>query len=145
MHFREGVPLSLHSDWGGRPPRRRNEPLAAHLAPQRAARLIRRQPGASRRGDRASPWRTQEVVRILMSARPPARIARPAGTLLLNAGIDLLPPWAQQMLGFDRFAGMRRMLVGPGISLIAPVMRWALVNGVSKRARRRVSGVSATR
>jgi uncharacterized protein (DUF2236 family) len=89
--------------------------------------------------------RTQEVVRILMSARPPARIARPAGTLLLNAGIDLLPPWAQQMLGFDRFAGMRRMLVGPGISLIAPVMRWALVNGVSKRARRRVSGVSATR
>jgi uncharacterized protein (DUF2236 family) len=58
---------------------------------------------------------------------------------MLNAGVDLLPPWAQSMLGFDTFAGVRRALVRPGVKLVAPVMRWALVNGVSKRARRRVA------
>ncbi|CAG4886137.1 oxygenase MpaB family protein [Paraburkholderia saeva] len=83
--------------------------------------------------------RTLEVVKILMNARPPGAMMRPAGTLMLNAGVDLLPPWAKSMLGFDTFAGVRRALVRPGVRLVAPVMRWALVNGVSKRARRRVA------
>ncbi|CAG4889614.1 oxygenase MpaB family protein [Paraburkholderia gardini] len=83
--------------------------------------------------------RTREVVRILMNARPPGAMMRPAGALILNAGVDLLPPWAKAMLGFDTFAGVRRALVQPGVKLVAPVMRWALVNGVSKRARRRVA------
>lgn len=83
--------------------------------------------------------RTRDVVKILMNAKPPSAAMRPAGTLMLNAGVDLLPPWAQSMLGFDTFAGVRRALVRPGVKLVAPVMRWALVNGVSKRARRRVA------
>ncbi len=84
--------------------------------------------------------RTREVVKILMNAQPPSMAMRPAGALVLNAGVDLLPPWAQSMLGFDTFAGVRRALVRPGMKLVAPVMRWALINGVSKRARRRVNG-----
>jgi uncharacterized protein (DUF2236 family) len=83
--------------------------------------------------------RTQEVVRVLMNAPAPSPAMRPAGALMLNAGVDLLPDWAQTMLGFERFVGIRRAVTRPGVRLVAPVIRWALVNGVSKRARRRVA------
>ncbi len=85
--------------------------------------------------------RTQEVVRVLMNAPAPSPAMRPAGALMLNAGVDLLPDWAQTMLGFERFAGIRRAVTRPGVRLVAPVIRWALVNGVSKRARRRVAAM----
>ena len=45
--------------------------------------------------------RTREVVRVLMSARLPNIAMKPAGALILHAGVDLLPDWAQSMLGFD--------------------------------------------
>ncbi|WP_186308068.1 oxygenase MpaB family protein [Paraburkholderia sp. BCC1884] len=83
--------------------------------------------------------RTREVVRILMNAPAPSVAMRPAGMLMLNAGVDLLPDWAQGMLGFERYAVLRRAVARPGVRLVAPVIRWALVNGVSKRARRRVA------
>jgi uncharacterized protein (DUF2236 family) len=83
--------------------------------------------------------RTREVVKILMNAPAPSVAMRPAGTLMLNAGVDLLPDWAQTMLGFERYASVRRALTRPGVRLVAPVIRWALVNGISKRARRRVA------
>jgi uncharacterized protein (DUF2236 family) len=83
--------------------------------------------------------RAHEVVRILMSAAPPSAAMRPAGALMLNAGVDLLPAWAQRMLDLERFAAARRVLVRPGVHVIAPVMRWALTNGVSKRAQRRAA------
>ncbi|MDE1183331.1 oxygenase MpaB family protein [Paraburkholderia sp.] len=86
--------------------------------------------------------RTREVVKVLMNAQPPSALMRPAGTLMRHAGIDLLPDWAQTMLGFARFARLRHALVQPGVKTVAPVMRWALVNGVSKRARRRVAAGS---
>ncbi len=89
--------------------------------------------------------RTREVVRILMTASTPSVAMRPAGLLMLNAGVDLLPDWAQAMLGFRRFTAVRRALARPGVRLIAPVIRWALVNGVSKRARRRVAAVGETK
>lgn len=87
--------------------------------------------------------RTREVVNILMNAPAPSAVMRPAGRLILNAGVDLLPDWAQTMLEFDRYAGIRRAFTRPGVKLIAPVIRWALVNGVSKRARRRVAAPRA--
>ncbi|SDQ84731.1 Uncharacterized conserved protein, DUF2236 family [Paraburkholderia fungorum] len=83
--------------------------------------------------------RTRELVRILMNAPAPSISMRPAGVLMLNAGVDLLPDWAQNMLGFERYAAVRRALTRPGVRLVAPIIRWALVNGVSKRARRRVA------
>ncbi|MEM5312252.1 oxygenase MpaB family protein [Paraburkholderia sp. JHI869] len=83
--------------------------------------------------------RAFEVVRVLMQAPTPRPAMRPAGALIRNAGIDLLPPFAQQMLGFDSFAFARRAMVRPGMLAVAPVLRWALVNGVSKRARRRAA------
>ncbi|MGH8780645.1 oxygenase MpaB family protein [Paraburkholderia sp.] len=87
--------------------------------------------------------RTQEVVRILMNARAPSAAMRPAGALMLNAGVDLLPDWAQRMFGFDRLAGVRRALARPGVKLVAPMMRWALVNSAAKRARRRSAATKA--
>ncbi|MDR3097688.1 MAG: oxygenase MpaB family protein [Paraburkholderia sp.] len=87
--------------------------------------------------------RTREVVRVLMEAPVPRPAMRPAGALMRHAGIDLLPPFAQQMLGFDRFALARRAMVQPGMRAVAPVLRWALVNGVSKRARRRAAAPPA--
>jgi uncharacterized protein (DUF2236 family) len=83
--------------------------------------------------------RTREVVRVLMEAPAPRPAMRPAGALMRQAGIDLLPPFAQAMLGFDRFTLARRTVVLPGMRAVAPVLRWALVNGVSKRARRRAA------
>ena len=83
--------------------------------------------------------RTREVVRVLMNAPVPSAAMRPAASLMLNAGVDLLPDWAQTMLGFERGALLRRAVARPGVRAIAPVIRWALVNGVSKRARRRVA------
>ena len=83
--------------------------------------------------------RAREVVRVLMSARLPNLAMKPAGGLFMHAGVDLLPDWAQSMLGLDTFAPLRRTIARPGVRLIAPVMRWALINGVSKRARRRAA------
>ncbi|MBB5407299.1 MULTISPECIES: oxygenase MpaB family protein [unclassified Paraburkholderia] len=83
--------------------------------------------------------RTREVVSILMNAPAPSFAMRPAGTLMLNAGVDLLPDWAQTMLGLNRHAALRRTFARPGVRVVAPVIRWALVNGVSKRARRRAA------
>lgn len=83
--------------------------------------------------------RTAELVRILMNAPAPSAATRPVGALLLHAGVDLLPDWAQRMLGFHRLAPLRRSVVRPGVRTLAPIMRWALVNGVSKRARARVA------
>lgn len=98
-----------------------------------AAYLARMQPQLE-----AGP-RTFEVVRILMNAPVAGPAMRPAATLVMHAGIDLLPPWAQDMLGLSTFAPLRRAVVRPGVRAVAPVLRWALVNGVSKRARRRAA------
>lgn len=90
--------------------------------------------------------RTREVVRVVMNAPAPNRATWPAAQLMLQAGPDLLPDWAQEMFGLERFAGLRRSVVRPGIRSIAPVMRWAMNNGVAKRSRARVAaGTPANR
>ncbi len=84
--------------------------------------------------------RTHEVVRILRHAAPPDRpLMQPAVSLMLNASVDLLPDWAQRMLGFTGLTRMRATLARPGVRLAVPVIRWAHVNAVSKRARRRAA------
>ncbi|AGK48257.1 hypothetical protein BTI_704 [Burkholderia thailandensis MSMB121] len=94
---------------------------------------------AAMRAELEASERTREVVRILMNVPVPKPAMRPAAALLFNAGVDLLPAWAQHMLGLSSLAPVRRALVRPGVRIVAPVIRWALVNGVSKRARRRVA------
>lgn len=82
--------------------------------------------------------RTQEVVRILLSVPPPNPAFKPVGQAFLQAGVDLLPEWAQALMGLDHAARARRTIVRPGIRVIAPVMRWGVTRGAERVARQRV-------
>lgn len=87
--------------------------------------------------------RVQEVVSILRHAAPDRALMKPAGALMFGAAVDLLPDWAQRLIGFSALARLQGTLARPGVHAVAPVIRWALVNGVSKRARRRVAATKS--
>ncbi|HHJ1296316.1 MULTISPECIES: oxygenase MpaB family protein [Pseudomonas] len=84
-----------------------------------------------------SDARSFEVVDILLAAPAPSRLAQPVGKLMLNAGIDLLPDWAQAMLGLQQGPLQRRM-IRLGLQRTAPVLRWAMRDGSAHRAKRRM-------
>ncbi|MBN0741849.1 DUF2236 domain-containing protein, partial [Pseudomonas aeruginosa] len=52
--------------------------------------------------------RTREVAQVLLSTRLPGRMSQPVGRVMMNAGIDLLPEWAQEMLGLSLTPLQRR-------------------------------------
>ncbi len=84
--------------------------------------------------------RTREVMRILRDAPAPSRLARPMGSLMMQAGIELLPDWASEM--FDiRHTGFKRKMIRAGVRRTAPVLRWAVRNGSIHRAKRRMGVV----
>ncbi|MBL5824822.1 oxygenase MpaB family protein [Serratia fonticola] len=82
--------------------------------------------------------RTLEVARILLAAPPPSALARPFGALVMQAGIDLLPDWAQQQLGFTPGA-TRRRCVRIGVGGVGRVLRASVRNGSYHRAMRRMN------
>lgn len=86
--------------------------------------------------------RTLEVARILLTAPAPSALARPFGALVMRAGIDLLPDWAQQQLGFNP-GHIQRRLVRIGVSGVGRVLRAAVRNGASQRAMRRMAKTAA--
>ncbi len=81
--------------------------------------------------------RTAEVLRLLLAAPTPNLMTRPVGYLMTRAGLDLLPEWGRDMAGV-RLSRSQRLLIHSGMQLLAPTLRWALRNGVSRRARRRM-------
>ncbi|MDF0730837.1 oxygenase MpaB family protein [Pseudomonas entomophila] len=81
--------------------------------------------------------RSLEVVNILLDAPAPSRLAEPVGKLMLHAGIDLLPAWAADMLDLH-LGSLQRRMVRLGVERTAPVLRWAMRNGSSQRAKRRM-------
>jgi len=81
--------------------------------------------------------RSLEVVEILLKAPAPSRLAQPVGKLMLHAGIDLLPDWAQALLGLEH-GPLQRRLIRLGLKRTAPVLRWAMRDGSAHRARRRM-------
>ncbi|QUY49654.1 DUF2236 domain-containing protein [Serratia plymuthica] len=82
--------------------------------------------------------RTREVARILLAAPAPSALARPFGWLVMQAGIDLLPDWAQQQ--FDFYPGaLRRRLVRVGVGGVGKVLRASMRNGSYQRAVRRIN------
>ena len=56
---------------------------------------------------------------------------------MLQAGIDLLPDWAQAMLGLQQGPLQRRM-IRLGLQRTAPILRWAMRDGSAHRAKRRM-------
>jgi uncharacterized protein (DUF2236 family) len=81
--------------------------------------------------------RSREVLRILLNAPAPSWMAKPMGSLMMQAGIDLLPLWATDMLGMNQSL-LRRKMIRAGVNRSAPVLRWAVRNASIHRARRRM-------
>src|SRR5690606_35746616 len=81
--------------------------------------------------------RTAEVMSLLLSAPTPNWLTKPAGILVTQAAVDLLPDWAQAMAGI-RYSWPRRQAIRLGMQGLAPVLRKSVRNGASHRARRRM-------
>jgi len=84
-----------------------------------------------------SDERALEILQILRTAPAPSPLLRPFGTLMLHAGVELLPEWAQEMFGLA-LSESRRQLIRAGVRSTAPVVRWAVRSGSVHRARRRM-------
>lgn len=82
--------------------------------------------------------RTREVVRLLYTAPMPNILAKPFGSLMMQAGVDLLPDWASELLG-EHQAAWRRPVIRAGVRRTAKVLRWAVINSAAQRAARRVA------
>lgn len=81
--------------------------------------------------------RSREVLRLLLNAPAPSRLSKPFGALMMQAGIDLLPDWASEMLDLNQ-SPLRRRLTPLGIKCTAPILRWAVRDGSAHRAKRRM-------
>ncbi|MGC5802134.1 oxygenase MpaB family protein [Ralstonia pseudosolanacearum] len=81
--------------------------------------------------------RTRTVVEVLMSWQAPRPSLQPAVRMFLDAGIQLLPPWALTMLALEQ-PTLRAAFTTAAMRTLAPTLRWALREGsVAYRARRR--------
>ncbi|MBL6750706.1 MAG: DUF2236 domain-containing protein [Nevskia sp.] len=87
--------------------------------------------------------RAKEVRRLLLRAPAVGLAVKPFGLLLAQAGVDLLPGWAQDLMGTRR-RGARRAITTPGVRALAPALRWALRNGARARATQRAAGAAQT-
>lgn len=81
--------------------------------------------------------RTAEVLHLLLTAPTPNVVTKPVGYMMARAGVDLLPDWGLEMAGI-KLSPLRRKAIQSGMHLLAPSLRWALRNGVSARAKRRM-------
>ncbi|MDX1757503.1 MAG: oxygenase MpaB family protein [Marinobacter sp.] len=81
--------------------------------------------------------RAAEVLSLLLAAPAPSRLTGLAGRVMTQAGLELLPAWARDMMGL-RSGWLKRQAVEQGMHRLAPTLRWALRNGASHKARRRV-------
>lgn len=68
--------------------------------------------------------RTREVAQLVLTQRGPNRMAEPLEALTMQAGVDLLPPWARRMHGLPA-PTLPRPLVRAGTLGIARTLRWA--------------------
>ena len=84
--------------------------------------------------------RSHEVLRILLDAPAPSAMAAPVARLLMLAGIDLMPDWAQTMLD-QRIGPTRSRLIQGGVHSLAPVLRWAVRSSAAQRAHKRLAPV----
>ena len=82
--------------------------------------------------------RTQEVADVLLSTRLPGRLSQPIGRMMMRAGIDLLPPWAQAMLNLPMSA-LQRHSARIAVHGVARVLRASVRNGAYHCAMRRMN------
>lgn len=82
--------------------------------------------------------RTQEVAQVLLTTRLPGRLSQPVGRLMMVAGIDLLPDWAQQMLAIP-INPLQRRTARVAVNGVAWVLRASVRNGAYHCAMRRMA------
>lgn len=81
--------------------------------------------------------RSREILHILRAAPAPSAIAAPMGKLMLQAGYDLLPDWAQQQFG-RTFGPWRSRLIRAAVGRFASLLRWAVRGAAVHRAHKRL-------
>lgn len=81
--------------------------------------------------------RTAEVMSLLLSAPAPSWLTKPAAYLVTQAAIDLLPDWARNLAGLKQ-SFLHRQGVQLAMQALAPLLRNAIRNGASHRAKRRM-------
>lgn len=72
-----------------------------------------------------SDARTREVARLVLDRRLDEGLAAPAGAVVRQAAIDLLPSWARAMHGLPS-PPLARPLVRAGAGGVSRLLRWAL-------------------
>jgi uncharacterized protein (DUF2236 family) len=77
--------------------------------------------------------RSRTVSRALLSQQPHSLALAPMQALMMEGGIDLLPPWAARLHGLERPGGARPA-IRAGMAGVGSLLRWALTDGVAKRA-----------
>lgn len=88
-----------------------------------------------------SDERTREVVSVLAEPTP-GLLNAPFSKVAVDAAIDLLPPWAARMHGFD--LGPRRHVTRAQLAGMGVLLRWALDGGAASRAQRRLGQRSSS-
>ena len=98
------------------------EPLGAYPIPhsRRQARALL----SDMRPQLLCDARTREVARVVLTQAAQNRIMEPLQALTMQAGIDLLPPWARQQHGLANPI-FGRPMVRAGTLGIAQTLRWA--------------------
>lgn len=82
--------------------------------------------------------RTRKTLELVLNAPAPNALALPWTRLMMRAGVDLLPDWAQQMLEVTQRSPARSALLTRSVAVAAVPMRWAVRNGSIHLARRRM-------
>ncbi len=65
-----------------------------------------------------------DVARFLLTEPPVPRISRPMYAALAAAAVDLLPPWARDLLGLPHRGPVRRALVRRAAVVVLALMGW---------------------
>lgn len=81
--------------------------------------------------------RTAEVMSLLLAAPTPNWMTKPAGYLVTQAAVDLLPDWARAMAGLKQ-SWPKQQAIRLAMQGLAQVLRSSVRNGASQRAKRRV-------
>jgi len=79
---------------------------------------------AAMRPDLRTDARTKEVAKIVLTQPAANKLAEPLQRLTMQAGVDLLPPWARRMHGLANPA-LGRPLLRASTFGIAQTLRWA--------------------
>lgn len=72
--------------------------------------------------------RTREVARLVLNQEPANPLAIPLQRFVMQAAVDLLPPWARQMHGLQGSPSLTRPIVTSGTRQLARTLRWAFAD-----------------